>query len=211
MFDQVRFYEVSEADLEESFELFQHGLYDLQVETEIFDVKVCCHTSTVLLTDCTDPKRNLLREMWLGSTCSHLQAYNEYIARPEVIAATKAFTDAQAAGNAITEAEFARPDPGESALEKLLAKCIQPCLGGAAAAEADVGTPVHAPCTANVWRVHVSKGDSVSEGDELVTLEAMKMEYAVKASCSGVVECVKVVQGEFVTAGRVLATVGERS
>ena len=35
---QVRFYEVPEAELEEQFELFTHGLYEPKTTTEIFDV-----------------------------------------------------------------------------------------------------------------------------------------------------------------------------
>jgi urea carboxylase len=39
MFDQVRFFEVSEAELEDAFEKFQHGLYTPKTEEEVFDVE----------------------------------------------------------------------------------------------------------------------------------------------------------------------------
>ena len=35
---QVRFYEVSEAELEDAFEKFKHGLYVPRTELEVFDV-----------------------------------------------------------------------------------------------------------------------------------------------------------------------------
>ena len=39
---------------------------------------------------------------------------------------------------------------------------------------------VRAEMVANVWKVVVSQGDSVEEGDTLVILESMKMEIPVR-------------------------------
>jgi Acetyl/propionyl-CoA carboxylase, alpha subunit len=47
---------------------------------------------------------------------------------------------------------------------------------------------VPAPITANVWKVLVSEGAEVSEGDTLVILESMKMEIPVESPHSGKVK-----------------------
>lgn len=58
-----------------------------------------------------------------------------------------------------------------------------------------------APCSANIWRVHVKVGDAVEAGQTVVVLEAMKMEYAVTAETAGVVRSVIAVQGAAVKQG----------
>ena len=49
------------------------------------------------------------------------------------------------------------------------------------------GTQVTSTFTANVWDVVCSVGDHVDAGQTLVVLEAMKMEYPVKAPHAGTV------------------------
>ncbi len=44
---------------------------------------------------------------------------------------------------------------------------------------------VRAEMVANVWKVVVTEGDQVAEGDTLVILESMKMEIPVLAEDSG--------------------------
>ncbi len=70
------------------------------------------------------------------------------------------------------------------------------------------GKPVKAPMPGLVLRLPVAEGDAVEEGDEIIILEAMKMEQPVKASCSGVVKSINVNQGDQVKAGQVLAEIG---
>lgn len=60
---------------------------------------------------------------------------------------------------------------------------------------------------ANVWKVLVSVGDEVSEGDTVVILESMKMEIPVEATVSGKVEEVRVVEGGVVQEGDVIAVI----
>lgn len=60
---------------------------------------------------------------------------------------------------------------------------------------------------ANVWKVLVSAGDQVAEGDTLVILESMKMEIPVEATISGKVEEVRVVEGGVVQEGDVIAVI----
>ena len=68
-------------------------------------------------------------------------------------------------------------------------------------------TEVLAEMVANVWKVVVSAGDQVAEGDTLCILESMKMEIPVEATTSGTVASVNVVEGGVVQEGDVIATI----
>ncbi len=72
--------------------------------------------------------------------------------------------------------------------------------------EAVAGSLV-APMPGVVRRVAVAVGDSVSAGDLLIVLEAMKMEHNVLAPADGTVSVLRAVAGEQVEAGRVLAVI----
>ncbi len=81
----------------------------------------------------------------------------------------------------------------------------------AAAAPAAAGGPaqaVTAPMPGLVLRIPVAVGDSVDEGDEVMVLEAMKMETPVSAPASGTVKAISVSQGDQVTAGQTLIEIG---
>ena len=69
---------------------------------------------------------------------------------------------------------------------------------------ADAGNAVLAPMTAKVVQVRVSAGAEVAEGDLLVVLEAMKMEYRLVAPRAGKVAEVGCHEGELVDLGAVL-------
>lgn len=60
---------------------------------------------------------------------------------------------------------------------------------------------------ANVWKVIVSQGEQVSEGDTLVILESMKMEIPVAAPESGTVSELRVQEGGVVQEGDVIAVI----
>ena len=66
---------------------------------------------------------------------------------------------------------------------------------------------VLAEMVANVWKVLVSSGDVVNEGDTLVILESMKMEIPVEATAGGKVSEVKVTEGGVVQEGDVIAVI----
>jgi urea carboxylase len=86
----------------------------------------------------------------------------------------------------------------------------EPRLDAARPSEVSVppgGVVVQAPCTASVWRIEVRPGDSVSSGDRLLTLEAMKMETGLDAPCDGQVAEVLVAVSDHVEAGRALVVV----
>jgi len=67
-----------------------------------------------------------------------------------------------------------------------------------------MATEVEAQITGNVWKIQVAVGDSVSEGDELVILESMKMEIPVEAPANGTVAEIRVSEGESIEEGAVL-------
>lgn len=59
-----------------------------------------------------------------------------------------------------------------------------------------------------VVKLFVSEGDSVQEGDSVLVLEAMKMEYTLKAGQPGKVKKMDLSVGDQVTAGQLLASIG---
>ncbi|WP_328876112.1 urea carboxylase [Streptomyces sp. NBC_00287] len=63
------------------------------------------------------------------------------------------------------------------------------------------GHLVEAEFTASVWQVNVEVGDSVSAGQQLLALEAMKMESRVPAPADGIVTAVLTKSGSQVEAG----------
>ncbi|HVT21753.1 MAG TPA: biotin/lipoyl-binding carrier protein [Mycobacteriales bacterium] len=64
---------------------------------------------------------------------------------------------------------------------------------------------VRAEMVANVWKVLVSEGDQVADGDTLVILESMKMEIPVLAEGSGTVSQLLVAEGQVVQEGDLIA------
>jgi acetyl-CoA carboxylase biotin carboxyl carrier protein len=58
---------------------------------------------------------------------------------------------------------------------------------------------------ANVWKVSVSPGDTVKDGDTLVILESMKTEIPVEAPHDGTITEVLVTEGGSVAEGDVIA------
>ena len=66
---------------------------------------------------------------------------------------------------------------------------------------------VLAEMVANVWKVVVTQGDTVAEGDPLVIHESMKMEIPVESPVAGTVTDVRVQEGGVVQEGDVIAVV----
>ena len=67
---------------------------------------------------------------------------------------------------------------------------------------------IRAEMVANVWKVVVSQGDTVADGDTLVILESMKMEIPVLAEGAGTVTALHVGEGDVVQEGDVIAEIG---
>ena len=71
-----------------------------------------------------------------------------------------------------------------------------------------MSTEILAPMPGKVSKILVKVGDKVAEDDELVMLEAMKMENPIFAICDGTVQEIKVKEGESVSADQVLVVLG---
>ena len=67
---------------------------------------------------------------------------------------------------------------------------------------------VRAEMVANVWKVLVSEGDHVDDGDTLVILESMKMEIPILAEESGTVTKLHVAEGDLVQEDELIAEIG---
>lgn len=55
---------------------------------------------------------------------------------------------------------------------------------------------IRAPLAGNVWAVLVEVGSKVAEDDELIVIEALKMENPVFSHCAGTVKEIKVKKGD---------------
>ncbi|WP_062270537.1 sodium-extruding oxaloacetate decarboxylase subunit alpha [Endozoicomonas arenosclerae] len=69
------------------------------------------------------------------------------------------------------------------------------------------GEPLPAPLAGNIWKVHVTPGQEVQEGDVLLILEAMKMETEVRAPHGGKISSVGVREGDSVAVGDTLLAI----
>jgi len=68
---------------------------------------------------------------------------------------------------------------------------------------------VHAPMSGTVVSLAVAPGETVGSGQELLVLEAMKMEHVIRAPGTGVVRALHARVGESVGEGRLLTTLDE--
>ena len=69
------------------------------------------------------------------------------------------------------------------------------------------GEVIVAPMPGKILAINVSVGDSISEGQSVCTLEAMKMEMPISATASGTVKAIHVAEGESVANDDPLITV----
>ena len=75
---------------------------------------------------------------------------------------------------------------------------------GAAVGHRHAGSGLEAPMPGKVIKVAVAPGDAVEKGDELLVIEAMKMENALRAPRAGRVKSLACKVGEMVNPGVVL-------
>lgn len=81
-----------------------------------------------------------------------------------------------------------------------------PAAPKAAASGSEGSVKVNAPMPGKILAVKASAGQSVSKGDVLLVLEAMKMENEIVAPEDGTVASINAAEGQAVEAGDVLAT-----
>jgi acetyl/propionyl-CoA carboxylase alpha subunit len=92
---------------------------------------------------------------------------------------------------------FAAGEPYTFTDQKLAAKSAGPASNGT----------ITSPLPGRIVAVHVRPGDRVAKGQSLVTVEAMKIEHALRAPCGGMVSAVSAVEGHHVSEGVVLARI----
>jgi 3-methylcrotonyl-CoA carboxylase alpha subunit len=92
---------------------------------------------------------------------------------------------------------FAAGEPYTFTDPKLAAKATGPASSGAIAS----------PLPGRIVAVYVRPGDRVAKGQPLVAVEAMKIEHALRAPCSGIVSTVSAIEGQHVSEGVVLARI----
>ena len=84
----------------------------------------------------------------------------------------------------------------------------QPQTNSAAPSDSTASQSIDAPLAGNVFKVLVRNGDSVSEGDVVMILEAMKMETEIRSAFTGTVTDITVSEGDAVTSGQPLILLG---
>lgn len=90
----------------------------------------------------------------------------------------------------------------------LVSAPVQAAAPVASAPVAGSGEKVNAPMPGTVLDVKVNVGDTVSKGQVIMILEAMKMENDIVASCDGKITSVLAKKGDTVNSGDALATIG---
>ena len=83
-----------------------------------------------------------------------------------------------------------------------------PAAAPSAGAGSAGGSAVKAPLPGQVLSLKVKVGDSVTAGQTLLVMEAMKMENEVEATSAGTVKSINVGEGDTVSEGDVLVTLG---
>ena len=104
------------------------------------------------------------------------------------------------AGAAPAAAPAAAPKPAPAAAPAP-APAAAPAASGSAGA-----VKVKAPMPGKILSIKASEGQSVTKGDVILLLEAMKMENEVVAPQDGTIATINVASGAAVEAGDVLAT-----
>ena len=67
---------------------------------------------------------------------------------------------------------------------------------------------VKSEITGKIWKVDASIGQSVSQDEQIVVIESMKMEIPVLSPVDGTVREIRVAEGEDVMEGQVIAVIG---
>ena len=67
-----------------------------------------------------------------------------------------------------------------------------------------------APLDGKVFQLKVNPGDMVEEDEEILVIEAMKMETPIFVPCDGVVKEVRVKDGDEVTENDILAVIEKK-
>ena len=105
-----------------------------------------------------------------------------------------------------TPAVYTAPGAPVAAPASAPAAPVQAAPAAPAASGTAGAISVNAPMPGTINAIKVKVGDSVTKGQVLVVLEAMKMENEIMADSDGTVASVAVSQGQTVNTGDVLVT-----
>ncbi len=100
------------------------------------------------------------------------------------------------------------PIPAPVVAAPVVAAPVAPVAAPAAAAPAGAGTPVLSEMAAKVVSLDVQPGAAVKSGDQILTIEAMKMNVVVYAPADGTLTSFAVKPGDTVAEGQPLAYIG---
>lgn len=78
---------------------------------------------------------------------------------------------------------------------------VAPVATAAAPVSHEIKLEMSAPLSGNIFKIHVSPGDTVKAGDVVIILEAMKMETEIRAQADGVIARLWVKEGDSVAVG----------
>lgn len=101
----------------------------------------------------------------------------------------------------------AAPLPAHTAAEKPVMAAATPAASPVQ--NGNSGKAVTAPIPGVIVAISVKEGQSVTQGQELCTLEAMKMKNAIRSLRAGTIGAVKVAVGDHVRHGQVLLEFSE--
>lgn len=107
------------------------------------------------------------------------------------------------------------PDAGSASaivslpVEAAVTRIPAPAPKAAATMAGDKSKQVVAPIPGTILAVHVKEGQEVSFGQELCTLEAMKMKSAIRANRAGKIAAIRVATGDKVSQNQALMDYGD--
>ena len=106
----------------------------------------------------------------------------------------------------VAAAPVAAPVAAPAPAAPVAAPAAAPAPAAPKASGSEGGVKVNSPMPGKILSVKASVGKSVSKGDVIMVLEAMKMENEIVAPESGTVASINVNEGDSVEAGAVLAS-----
>jgi urea carboxylase len=157
-FDQIRFFPVTAAQLDEWRRDFPYGRRQLEIETGIFRLRDYQH--------------------FLDENAASIE---EFRAR--------------------RQAAFEREREEWARAGKLTAESALPDTPAEPIHVPDGAELVEAPLGGNIWKVHVSAGQTIEKGAVIAAIEAMKTECQVPSPATGIVRAVYVQERQPITPG----------
>ena len=110
-------------------------------------------------------------------------------------------------GNSASSASVAAPAPVAAPVATTKKAAPKAAPKKAVKAAPAGGHAIESPMPGTILSLKVAEGDTVSSGDVLLVLEAMKMENEIASDVDGVVKAINVKNGDSVDSGEVLVVI----